>query len=83
MVLPEDPHHDALALRQDEHQQDKQIAAKTAHRQGNREYPSRIAYDLWIRIAGLASATPIDPRVGLVRAEILWREAISKKVIVE
>lgn len=40
------------------------------------------SYDLWIRIARLASATPIDPRVGLARAEILRREAISKKVIV-
>lgn len=71
MVLPDDPHHDALGLRQDDHQQDNQIAAKTAHRQGKWRKSTPDNYDLWIRIARLASATPIDPRVGLAREEIL------------
>jgi len=42
MILPDDPHHEALGLRQNDHQQDNQIAAKTAHRQGNGENPRRI-----------------------------------------
>lgn len=82
MILPDDPYHDALGLRQDDHQQDNQIAAKTAHRQGNREYPEPDSLRFMDphSTTGFGDADRSSNRISATRrAEILRREAISRR----